>query len=372
MTGRPKLTLVHVASSHIMGLTNQETHLALAYQALDAVHISVVCGEKEQVPGCFYALETAGIPIVIINGFDEHNQIWRLVTDFRAWMDRLMPDIVSVNTNWQIVIAALARLSGRQRYKIIYTIHGFRHNHPVKSILARFLIGALLFLFADAINAPSGYVRDKFSFLRYKTKSAPLGEDNVFFLNSAPPDFTMPLSFCFAGQFREGKNQSMLIEAFAEYLVRTNDRQAKLVLPGEGGLLSRCISLASTLGVSNHVLFPGQINRSEMVRIYKDCQVAIVPTNSETFGHCIAEPMVMRRIVLSRPVGIAPDVIIHGVNGFIFSTKSQLVDLMTAIRAMSVEKLMQIADHAGETGQQFNWATVAKKNVENLMRPMHR
>lgn len=365
-----RLRLLHVASSHMMGLTNQETQLALAYQALNDVDITVVSGENEQVAGCFDALRRAGIPYATINGLDQHHQFIRLVREFGALVAEIKSDIVSVNTNWQLVIAAAAKIFGRSPYKIVYTIHGFRHNHPVKSVIARGLIGALLLLFSDRINAPTGYVRNKFAWLKYKIKSIPLGEDDLFFINSRPPDFTRPLSFCFAGQFREGKNQAMLIEAFAEYIAQTNDQAARLVLPGNGDLLPACKSVASRLGIAGQVVFPGQLNRQEMVEIYKKCQVALVPTNSETFGHCIAEPLVMRRIVLSRPVGIANDVIIHGTNGFIFNTKPQLIDLMVGLKQMEEVDLKKIAESAGVVGLRFSWKEIAKSNVAILMAPL--
>ena len=365
-----KIRVLHVASSHMMGLTNQETQLALAYKSLADVDITVVSGENEQVNGSFNALNFAGIPFEIINGFDSHRNIFRLIKRFKNITKRIKPDIVSVNTNWQLVIVSLARFLSRQNHKIIYTIHGFRHNHPIKSIIARSLIGSLLFLFADVINAPTSYVCKNFAWLKYKIKTIPLGEDDLFFINSKLPDFSKPLSFCFAGQFREGKNQSMLIAAFSDYLEKTHDLKARLILPGEGELLESCKILAIRLGVSDQVIFPGQLNRIEMIEVYKNCQIALVPTNSETFGHCIAEPLVMKRIVLSRPVGIASDVIINGVNGYFFDTKSQLVDTMLAMRELPEVDLIRISECAGKIGQIFNWIVVAKMNVKELMKPI--
>lgn len=370
MTEGAKLKLLHVASSHLIGLTNQETQLAHAYQALGHVDICVVSGENEQISGSFCTLGKSGIPVAVIQGFDDHRHILKLANEFKDVLKRFKPDIVSVNTNWQLLIAALARLSSGSHCKFVYTIHGFRHNHRIKSVIARLLIGMLLFLFADMVNAPSFYVRDKFSWLKYKIQSIPLGEDNLFFQSAEIPDLSTPLSFCFPGQFREGKNQLMLIEAFSEYVRHTNNTQAFLVLPGTGELLSPCKHLVSTIGIAAQVVFPGQLDRQQMLEVYQRCQVAVVPTNSETFGHCIAEPLVMKRILLTRPVGIAPDVIVHGFNGFLFNTKTDLVQLMIAIHSMDKSSLMKISVNAGETGRQFSWSEIAKRNVDILMKPL--
>lgn len=370
MKKQSKLTLLHVASSHVMGLTNQKTQLAIAYKALGDVNITVLSGEKEQVSGSFHALKAADIPFVTINGFDDHHDILRLIREFISVARNIKPDIVSVNTNWQILIAGIARWFGHEKYKIIYTVHGFRHNHPVKSIAARTLISILLLIFSDVIQAPTGYVRDKFALLKYKIKSVPLGEDDLFFNSSELPDLSKPLHFCFAGEFRDGKNQDMLIEAFAEYVAKTNDKQAMLFLPGEGALRPACMTSAHNLGIINQVVFPGQLDRREMVDIYKDCQIALVPTNTETFGHCIAEPLIMKRVVISRPVGIALDVIVAGVNGFLFNAKEDLVTALIHVKQMRPADLIKIAEQAGKVGERFSWHDVAVENVALLMKPL--
>lgn len=363
------IKVLHVGSSHLMGLTNQETQLALAYRSLDAVDIVVLSGENEQYSGCFDALADAGIPCVKLKGFDLHRHFLRLVRGFNEIVKQYNPDIVTVNTNWQLAIVGVGRIILQGRFKTIYTIHGFRHNQFLKSFIARFLIVILLWLFADAINAPSSYVFKKFSLLRYKMISIPLGEDDLFFKKSERPKFDQSWVFCFPGQFRAGKNQAMLVEAFSEYIIRTKDTRAMLILPGEGELLEASRSLAIKLGVMGQVNFPGQLDRSDMADLYRKCQFVIIPTNSETFGHCIAEPMVMRRVVLSRPVGIARDVIVHGVNGFLFSTKDELVELMIAIRATTKKELISISDQAGNAARLFAWPEVARCYF-NLMKKL--
>lgn len=365
-----RIKLLHVGSSHRMGLTNQETSLALAYHKLGALDLVVVSGENEQVEGCFTKLREAGIPSVQIAGFDEHQDLFRLIREFADIVERECPNVVSVNTNWQLLISGLARWFGPCRFRILYTVHGFRHNHRWKSVVARIVIGFLLFVFADRINAPSGYVRKQFALLSYKIGSVPLGEDDIFFEHSKQPDFSKPLKFCFPGEFRKGKNQFLLIQAFAEYVQKTGDTDASLTLPGEGELLEQAKRLAEHLGLQDRVFFPGQLDRRKMLEAYQVCQIVVVPSNTETFGHCVVEPLVMKRIVVARPVGIAPDVVKHGVNGFLYSDKSQLIQRMIEIKSMEPAKLKHIAGNAGLAGLTFNWASIARKNVDELLAPL--
>ena len=365
-----KIKLVHIASSHQIGLANQETQLAIAYKGLSEIDALVVSGEHEQYEGCFEILKKNGISNQIIKGLDVHHDLFRLIREFMKIVNSFRPDIVSVNTNWQLVIAGIVRHLSKKKFKIIYTIHGFRHNSRFKSLFARCLIGSILYIFADAINAPTVYVKNKFSFLARKIKTIPLGEDEIFFLHSATPDFAKPLNLVFPGVFRFGKNQEMLIYAFSEYLKLSKDENCTLFLPGDGELRTNAMKLATDLGIADRVSFPGQLNRQEMLTMYLKCQVAIIPSNDETFGHCIAEPLVMQRIVLSRNIGLAPDFVVDGKNGFVFSDKSELIQKLLKVNSMVQDDLISISRAAGLVGTQFNWKKIAKRHLKELFEPV--
>lgn len=365
-----KIRLIHVASSYQMGLTNQETQLALAYKRVAAIDSIVVTGECEQYEGCFKLLKSNGIANQIIKGFDVHHDFFRLVGEFLSIVRKFKPDVVTVNTNWQLVVVGCAKFFSKEKFKLVYTIHGFRHNSRLKSVFARYMIGSLLFIFADAINAPTVYVKNKFSFLHRWMKSIPLGEDEIFFECSLRPNFTKPLNFLFPGVFRAGKNQEMLIAAFRDYLDISKDTQGKLFLPGEGESREKAMKLARDLGIASRVVFPGQLNRQEMLAMYMQCQVAIIPSNDETFGHCIAEPLVMQRIVVSRNVGLAPDFLVDGKNGFLFEGRSELVQHLLEIYSMNQDDLISISESARVTGENFHWQNIAIRHFKELFEPL--
>ena len=360
--------VIHIASSHKMGLTAQETELAIAYKKLNSFELLVVTGENEQFEGSFDRLLKNGVKNNIIKGFDEHGDFFRLVRDFVDQCNVYCPQIVTLNTNWQLLIVGLARIFCSEKFKIIYTVHGFRHNEKIKSHIALLLIKILLKVFADVVNAPTTYVARKFSPLKGKMVSIPLGEDPIFFEQSKPNQFGSTLNMIFAGQFRAGKNQDILIRAVHDYIAQTGDNDVVLYLPGSGDLLPAAQQLANELNVAESIVFPGQLNRLEVLDLYNQCQIAVVPTNSETFGHCIAEPLVLQKIVISRPVGVAVDVIEHGSNGFLFETSDELIQILIKIRNMRPEELANISAHAKETGEMFRWENIAKRHYQEVFR----
>jgi glycosyltransferase involved in cell wall biosynthesis len=353
------------SSSHRIGLTDQLVEQGIAYLGTGALACVFIAGEGEQHPGLRAQLRAQGGDLHVVNGLDEHREAGRLIGEIARVLRSFQPDIVSLQTNWQLALAVLAAARARHRSQLVYTINGYRHNHRARSVAARFAIGAALLLFASRVIAPSRFLAQRFRVLGRRLRVIPLGASESFFRAAAPPDFSVPLRLMFAGEFRQGKNQDVVIRAFAKYLAASGDSSAELVLPGAGPLLESCRSLARRLGLEGRVVFPGFLDREEIVGWYLRSQSAVVPTNVETFGHCIVEPLVLGRLVLSRRVGCAEDVIVHGENGLLFDTEQQLVELLLRVGGRRAD-LARLAARALGGRERFRWATIARRHVAEV------
>ncbi|MCX6545006.1 MAG: glycosyltransferase family 4 protein [Acidobacteria bacterium] len=357
--------ILQFVSSHRIGVTDQLVSQAQASLTVGDAAWVFVSGEKEQHQGLGETLRRAGGVHAIIPGLDDHGEFARLSRALAELIRLHRPNYVSVHTNWQLALAVHAAARLRPRPRLVYTIHGFRHNHPVRSVVARLVIGAALWLFAWRVIAPSRFLAGRFRAIRKQIRVIPLGESELFFREVPPPDFSVPLRFVFPGEFRSGKNQDLLIRAFAKFVSASSDRGAELVLPGAGAQLEGCRSLARHLGLEGRVIFPGFLNREEMVGWYLRSQCAVVPTNVETFGHCIVEPLVLGRVVLTRRVGVAEDVIVHGENGFLFDTEDELVEMLLSLDGRR-DELAAIAKRALACRDRFGWETIMRQHLEEV------
>lgn len=355
------MNILFFTSSHKIGLTGQLTEQAIAFSKIPAVNFMFVSGEKEQFPGLFDRLTQARIPYATIVGMDDHADFGRLVSEFRSLVKETSPDWVTVHTNWQLAIAATERLTSRRTYKILYIMHGYRHNYRFRSIIARALIGTGLALFADAVITPCLFLKNKFNFLGSKNKVIFIGEDEALFDSHPLPDFSGTKRLVFPGEFRTGKNQDMLMRAVKRYIESSGDRDIDLFLPGKGERLEECKALSRELGLENNVHFPGFINRSEMLNLYLTCQYALVSSNVETFGHCIVEPFILGRVVISRHVGVADDIIREGETGFFFNGEDDLVELLQR-RLPDQSLCARVAANALKERDQFRWGTICRQH----------
>jgi glycosyltransferase involved in cell wall biosynthesis len=245
-------------------------------------------------------------------------------------------------------------------FKIVYVVHGYRHNHRFRSFIARHIIMAALFFFADHVVTPCTFVRKKFRLLGRKNCVIFLGGSEALFADHLPPLFSDTKRLIFPGEFRKGKNQEMLIRILKRYVEITNDCDIELYLPGRGERLERCKSLCRKLGIVDKVFFPGFIDQKKMLDLYLKCQYALIPSGVETFGLCITEPFILGRVIITRHVGVADDIIFDGETGFFFNGEEDLLALLLKILPDHA-LCARIAANARSGRYQLRWENICRR-----------
>ena len=352
--------VIFFASSYKIGLTALLAEQACFLNKQVGDNFLFVSGEREQFPGLFDALKNNNVNHEKIIGLDDHKTLFRIIKEFNKILDQFKPVIVHTQTNWQLAISVITRFLYGKKYSIFYTLHGYRHNYRWRSLAARYIIGLGLLLFSDKIITSSSFLKNQFSFLKGRNEIIFLGLDDNFLGEYDPPAFNGMKRMIFPGEFREGKNQDVLMRALKKYMDRTGDSNIELYLPGEGKKLRGYKRLVSKLGLEEKVCFPGFVSRNQMIELYRKCQFAVIPSNVETFGLCITEPFALGRVVISRHVGVADDIIIHGENGFLYDTEEELVELLSKILS-DKKKCSMVARKAFGGRDVFRWSNLTEK-----------
>lgn len=328
-----------------------------------------VAGDKEQEAGLLKMLHQHSINPIIVPGLDEHANFKALTNELYHIVNENSIDIIHVQNNWQLALASVVklRMKFKRKVEVVYTIHGFRHNSPIKSRIAQAVIGSGLFLLADHVICMTKYLKRKFALLSYKIHLIPLGVKDDFFDGDfiAPP--TDALHLIFPAQFRLGKNQDIIIKAFADYVKASNDTKSTLTLPGNGPLLEQMKDLAANLGIDKQVIFPGLLTKDEIKKQYLASNVALVASNSETFGQSIVEPYVLGRCVCSTPVGIAPEIITDGENGYFFRSRDELAGILSKI-ASDKSCLSTFGKINFERREMFDWKYITDRYVSLILK----
>lgn len=360
------IKILFFMSIHRIGITSQLYYHAKSVKENPDIELLGVGGEGEQYQGIRNQVTEEGIKLTIIKGLDRHSDFKGLVDSLHELIIEFEPDVIHVRTNWQLALATTVKKLYSGKFRIMSTIHGYRHNHPRKAVIAKFLIGLSLRMFADKVITPSSFLKDEFSLVGNKRVVLPIGVDDEFFtIGNTRVSFSEEKRIMFAGEFRQGKNQDLLIRALHRYIKDTGDENVHMMLPGKGPKQKECQTLAVQLGIGEKVGFPGFLARKEMLACYLNSQFVIVPSNSETFGHCITEPFVLGRVLITRPVGVAMDIIQNEKTGFFFDDENELVTVLKKV-LLDNKLCSQISENALSKRDYLRWSNVGSEYVKLL------
>ena len=175
---------------------------------------------------------------------------------------------------------------------------------------------------SDAVTAVSEYLRrrtiDEFQIRRPVTVVPNFVDCNVY---GPAKDKSIRSKFAnedegiliHISNFRPVKRIEDVIAIFS--LVRQK-RKARLLMVGDGPDRPKAEWLANTHGVAGEVLFVGK--QSNMTQLLSISDILLLPSDLESFGLVALEAMACEVPVIATRVGGVPEVVRHGVDGFLY------------------------------------------------------
>ena len=109
------------------------------------------------------------------------------------------------------------------------------------------------------------------------------------------------------------KNHELFLRTAREVLDR--GVRARFVVVGDGPLRESLRALAHDLGLDDHVVFAGF--RADVMTLLSILDLCVLSSNSETSAYGVSEPMAMGRPVVATAVGGVPELIDHGIDGWL-------------------------------------------------------
>jgi len=117
----------------------------------------------------------------------------------------------------------------------------------------------------------------------------------------------------FVGRLTGCKGIYFLLKSFEKII---NDNvSAKLFLVGDGEEENKLKEYISELNIKQHVVFFGY--RSNPQAFIRNADLLVLPSNEEGFGRVLLEAMDVGTPVIGTRIGGIPEIIEHGVNGFL-------------------------------------------------------
>ena len=164
------------------------------------------------------------------------------------------------------------------------------------------------------------------------------------------------------GRLIKRKGFDMAIEAMA--IVHATNPQAKLVIAGEGEMLTELEVRIKELNLSGVVTMVGRLTHDELVSFYQGCDIFLMPNrelengDTEGFGLVFLEANAFYKPVIGGNAGGAVDAVIHGETGLLVDGNSACSIAEAIIKLLGNESLRR---EMGEKG--YQWAV--KNDVKN-------
>ena len=243
-------------------------------------------------------------------------------------------------------VAMLCNALGGPSYS--FTVHGPEEFDRVKDLAIAQKINRAAFVVAICSFGKSQLYR----WCDYKQWSKihviHCGVDNNF-LNQTVEDISSEPHLTCVGRLCEQKGQLLLLQAIGELL--QEGKKCKLTFVGDGDLRAEVESLIENYGLKEQVKITGWASGEEVKNHIINARALVLPSFAEGLPVVIMEALALGRPVISTYVAGIPELVKHGVNGWLVPAGS-VEELKNAIRSalvLSEEELTKMGKAGAES-----------------------
>jgi glycosyltransferase involved in cell wall biosynthesis len=150
------------------------------------------------------------------------------------------------------------------------------------------------------------------------------------------------------GRLNYQKGFHHLLKAMPKILLQVPN--AKLVIVGEGELMTNLRNLSNSLGIANRVIFTGALSQSSVNEAYASADVFVLPSLFESLGISMLEAQAMGKPVIGTRVGGLPETLIENKSGILVEAEKPNELAKATIRLLLDQDL---AKSMGQYGRKF-------------------
>jgi len=167
------------------------------------------------------------------------------------------------------------------------------------------------------------------------------------------------------GRVAENKGADLAIEMLPQVVAA--HPAARLVWVGhdQEGKVAGLSARAAALGVAAHVEFVGQVDDAALANLWSRANLYFAPARYEAFGVATIEAMASATVPVVTPVGIAPEAVVSGVNGFLIAAgdAAAVAGQVSAALSLTPTGLAHMGAAAREATRRYAWAACAHQYV---------
>jgi glycosyltransferase involved in cell wall biosynthesis len=169
-----------------------------------------------------------------------------------------------------------------------------------------------------------------------------------------------------AAQLIDRKGLKELVEAIAR---SPNRDDFLLSVAGDGPLADELRQLVEEQSLTNAVKLLGKVPRTKVLELLVSCDLAVLPTKEDNWSLSIVEAVAAGKpVVTTRYNGVSGDIVLDGVNGFVFDvTNPRSVDQVLERVIGKRKQLAAMGRAAHEIAASINPASIAKQMRDGIL-----
>jgi colanic acid/amylovoran biosynthesis glycosyltransferase len=248
-------------------------------------------------------------------------------------------------------VVMLARVLGGPPYS--FTVHGPREFDSPQALGIAEKMRRAAFVVAISSYGRSQLYRWIEHAYWPKIKVVHCGLEPAFHQGIAVAPPVVPRLVC-VGRLVEQKGPLLLVAAAA--LLARKGVKFELVLVGDGEMRSEVEALISKNAIGEQVRLTGSVSTERLREEILAARALVLPSFAEGLPGVIMEAMALRRPVLATYVAGIPELVQHGVNGWLIPAGS------VGALAAAMEKILSLSAHELRTIGEANYSRVLERH----------
>jgi len=294
----------------------------------------------------------------------------------KKFLSELKPDLIHVQDNGSILLL----LKGLNYSQIVITPHTslkdeiryiktlkWKVNHFINILIdKKYLIKIKNIIFI------SRYIRDEILKNHYELK----GVDSELIYNPVNTDYfngrgesqKNNTDIVYLGAINHRKNLSLLLEALY-FINKERKNKIKLHVIGgntEIGYEKIIKNKINELDLSADTIFHGWLKQDQIIKIFNNSSIFVLPSNYETLPVSLIEAMSSGLVIVASNVGGVSEIVSDSYNGMLFE-KNDLVSLVSILKRIIEDKEFRIRlsiDGGNFALHNFHPVEIAQKTID--------
>lgn len=300
--------------------------------------------------------------------------LFKAKKQFCGLLDAIKPDIVHVNSCWEVLCSYTVFLAKSLGYRVVITPHGMlepwviRKNYLKKKLPALLLYQKRSLKLADALVATAESEKDNLLRLNYNKNVYVIPTGIVVDNISVKKDWQRNKIILFLALLRPNKGADLLIKAVKVLEAELAGYHIIIAGSGEPIYVESLKRLVRDLKLGNMVTFTGAVCGEEKWSLYRKADVFVLPTLNENFGIVVAEALACGTPVITTKGAPWSDLEAWGCGWWIERDADCLVAAMKDFLALTGDEL----ERMGRMGRRLVEAKYSSRRMADDMLRLYR